>query len=131
MFMKWEGSDWIMHRVFVDDMAHTSTSKKMLKKFFTEYGKNFEYTGGDLMMNFLGMEVEQEAGCIQLHLDTHVEELVEDYKQYIKRELKLKKVPMQPGVILTKEDCPETPDPREQKASRSFIAKIQFAAHWI
>ena len=109
----------------------SSTSKKMLKKFFTEYGKDFEYTGGDLMTNFLGMEVEQEAGCIRLHLDTYVEELVADYTQYIKRELKLKKVPMQPGVILTKDDCPETPDPREQKAYRSFIAKIQFAAHWI
>ena len=60
--IKWEGSDWIMHSVFVDDMAHTSTLKKMLKIFFTEYGKDFEYTGGDLMTNYLGMEVEQEAG---------------------------------------------------------------------
>ncbi len=62
-----------MHRVFVDDMAHTSTSKKILKNFFTEYGKDFEYTGGDLMAHFLGMEVEQEAGCIRLHLYTYVE----------------------------------------------------------
>ncbi len=51
MFMKWEGSGWIMHEVFVDDMAQTSTSKKMLTNFFKEYGKDFDYTGGD---NFSG-----------------------------------------------------------------------------
>ncbi len=41
MFMKWEGSDFIMHRLFVDDMAHASTSQKMIKKFMKEYSKDF------------------------------------------------------------------------------------------
>ncbi len=27
MFMKWEGSDFIMHGLFVDDMAHASLRK--------------------------------------------------------------------------------------------------------
>ena len=70
MFMKWEGPYWIMHGVFVDDMAHTSTSTKMLKNVFKLYAEDFNYTGGDLMTSFLGMEVEQEDGCIRLHLDT-------------------------------------------------------------
>jgi hypothetical protein len=44
MFMKWEGSDFNMHGLFVDDMAHASTSQKMIKKFMKENSKDFEYT---------------------------------------------------------------------------------------
>ena len=61
------------------------------------------------------MEVEQEDGCIKLHLDTYVKEMIEEYKNYIKRDLIHKQTPMQPGVVLTKDDCPQTPDPKEQK----------------
>ena len=83
------------------------------------------------MTSFLGMEVEQEDGCIKLHLDTYVKEMIEEYKNYIKRDLKPKQTPMQPGVVLTKDDCPETPDPKEQKFYRSMSAKTQFVGHWI
>ncbi len=49
----------------------------------------------------------------------------------MKRNLRPKKIPMQPGVVLTKDDAPETPDPKEQKIYRSFVAKIQFLANWV
>jgi hypothetical protein len=51
----------------------------------------------------------------------------------IKTSLKPNKVPMQPGVVLVHEDCPEIPDPREQKVFRSVVApaaKLQFAPSW-
>jgi hypothetical protein len=38
---------------------------------------------------------------------------------------------MQPGVVLTKDDAPEIPDPKEQKIYRSFVARIQFVANWL
>jgi hypothetical protein len=40
IFMKWKGSDWILHGVFVYDMAQTSTSTKMLiycQRYSTNY----------------------------------------------------------------------------------------------
>ena len=122
-----------MHGLFVDDMIHTSTSQIMMDNFFKLYAKSFKYTGSDLMNTFLGMEVEQKNGTIKLHLDTYIQEVLNDYKAVIKKDLKPKQVPMQPGVILTNDDCPETPDPREQpeKLYRSCLAKIQFAAQWI
>ncbi len=83
------------------------------------------------MTSFLGLEVEQDKGQILLHLDTYVNETLEEYKAYIKRDLKPKKIPMQPGVVLTKDDAPETPDPKEQKKNRSFVAKIQFLVNWV
>jgi hypothetical protein len=33
--------------------------------------------------------------------------------------------------LLTKDDAPETPDAKEQKVYRSFVAKIQFVANWV
>jgi hypothetical protein len=83
------------------------------------------------MTSFLGLEVEQEKGQIRLHLDTYVNEMLEEYKAYIKRDLKPKKIPMQPGVVLTKDDAPKIPDPKEQKIYRSFVAKTQFVANWV
>jgi hypothetical protein len=58
MFLKWEGSDFIMHGLFVDDMAHASTYQKMIKKFMKEYSKDFEYARDDFMTSFIGLEVE-------------------------------------------------------------------------
>ncbi len=83
------------------------------------------------MTSFLGLEVEQDKGQIQLHHDTYVNEMLEEYKAYIKRDLKPKKIPMQHGVVLTKDDAPETPDSKEQKTYQSFVAKIQFVANWV
>ena len=83
------------------------------------------------MKTFLGMEVEQEKGEIRLHLDKCVQEMLAEYQDYIKKDVKPKKVPMQPGVILTNDHSPEIPDPLEQKMYQSFIAKAQFVAQWI
>ena len=83
------------------------------------------------METFLGMEVEQPGKVIKLHLDSYVQEVLAEYKAYIKKALRPKRVPMTPGIVLTNEDCPILPDPRKQKYYRSFIAKLQFAASWI
>ncbi len=84
MFMTWEGSDFIMNGLFVD-MAHESTPQKMIKKFMKEYSKDFEYTRGDFMTSFLGLEVVQDKGQIRLHLDTYVNEMLEEYQAYINK----------------------------------------------
>ncbi len=55
--------------------------------------------------------------------------MLEEYRAYIKLDWKPKKIPIQPGFVLTKEDAPETPDPKEHKIYRSFVAKIQFVAN--
>ncbi len=100
-----------MHGLFVDDMAHASTSQKMIKRFMKECSKGFEYTRGDFMTSFL---VEQDNRQILLHLNTYLNEML-DYKANIKRDLKPKKLPMQPEVVSTKDNAPETPDPKERK----------------
>ncbi len=78
------------------------------------------------MTLFLGLEDKQDKGQILLHpsLNTYVNEMLVEYKAYIKRDLKPKKIPMQPGVVLTKDYTPDTPDPKDQKLYLSFVAKL-------
>jgi hypothetical protein len=49
------------------------------------------------------------------HLDTYVNEMLKYNKAYINRDSKPKKKNIQPGLVLTKNDAPETPVPKEQK----------------
>ena len=109
IFMKREGEHFIIHGLFVDDMMHTTTSTKLKDEFLRKYSKDFNITGGGLMKTFLGMEVEQDNKTIKLHLDHYVQEMLAEYKDYIKKSLRPKRVPISPGVILRPEDCPELP----------------------
>ena len=115
IFMKWDGDDFILHGIFVDDFASIPTSEKLKLEFEELYAADFDFTGGKVMDSFLGLEVEQSEDGIKLHLDTYVAELLEEYREYHRKFLKPKKVPMQPGLVLDKENCPEAPDPVKQK----------------
>jgi hypothetical protein len=79
----------------------------------------------------LQMDVEQDNKTIKPHLDHYIQEMLTEYKDYIKKSLRPKRVPIFPGIILRPEDCPKVPDPSKQKYHWSFVAKLQFAASWI
>ena len=131
IFMKWQGDDFIIHGLFVDDMMHIPTCDKLKQEFLAKYSKDFDITGGGLMETFLGMQVEQSEDEIRLHLDNYIRETLDDYKAHTKKTLHPKRTPIQPGLVLTKEDCPILPDPKRQTFYRSTVAKLQFAASWI
>ena len=66
---------------------------KMIKKFMKRILKRFWVHWRwfhDIILRF-GREVEQDKGQIRLHLNTYVNEMLEEYKAYIKRDLKPKK----------------------------------------
>ena len=85
---------------------HVPTCDRLCDEFLKLYQKDFEITGGGLMETFLGMEIEQPGKVIRLHLDTYVQQVLAECKEYIKKSLRLKRVPMTPGVVLNNEDCP-------------------------
>jgi hypothetical protein len=58
IFMKWDGEDFIIHELFVDDMQHTSTSQRLMNEFMAAYARDFEITGGEVMNSFLGLQVD-------------------------------------------------------------------------
>ena len=77
------------------------------------------------------MQVEQSKKAVRLHLDNYIKELLDEYKAYATKSLRPKLTPIQPGLVLTQNDCPILPDARKQKYYRSFVAKLQFAATWV
>jgi hypothetical protein len=111
--MKHEGADFIIHRLFVDDMMHVPTCYKLRDEFLELYKKDFEITGRGLIETFLARAMDVER---------YTQDFLTEYKDYIKRALRPKRVPMSPGIILTNEDGPITPDQRKQKYYKSFIA---------
>ncbi len=130
IFMKREGKHFIIHGLFVDDMMHIATNNK-LKKFMEKNSRDFNIIGEGLVKTFLGMEIEQSNRSIKLHLDHYIHEMLNEYKAYIKKSLRPKRVPFSPGVILRPQDSPTLPHPSKQKFYRSFVAKLQFAASLI
>ncbi len=70
------------------------------------------------MKIFLEMDVEQPGKVIKLHLDSYIQEILTEYMEYIRKELRPKRVLMSPGLVLDTEDCPVTPDQRKQKYYR-------------
>ncbi len=95
-----------MHGLFVHDMVHVSTSEKLKQDFIAEC--DFQITCDDLTTSFLCMEVEQDKNSICLHLDYYIQDTLSEYKAAIKKFVKPKQVPMQPGVVLEHDQCPET-----------------------
>ena len=80
-------------------MMHISSCDELKKEFMDKYSKDFEITGGGLMKTFLGMEVEQCGKTIKLHLDCYTQQVLAEYKVYIKKMLRPKKVLISPGVL--------------------------------
>ena len=93
------GNEFILHGLFVDDMMHISTSAELKEEFMSKYSKDFKITGGGLMKSFIGIQVEQGNKKIKLHLDHYVQEMLTEYKGYIKKSLRPKRVPMGPGIV--------------------------------
>jgi hypothetical protein len=100
IFIKRQGDNFIIHGLFLDDM--------MQKEYMEKYTRDFDITGGGLMETFLGIQVEQSKGRLglRLHLDNYILEILDEYKLFQTKSLGPKLVLIQPGLVLTKDDCP-------------------------
>ncbi len=58
IFMKSQGSNFILHGLFVDEMMHVSSCDSLCKQFMKKY-----------TATFLVIEVQRNEKCFKLHLD--------------------------------------------------------------
>jgi hypothetical protein len=127
IFVKKDGKDFIIHGLFVDDMQHASTSEKLWQEFLTLYSRDFEITGGDLMKDFLGLEIVHINSEIHLHMDSYVQSVIYEWKHNCGKMLQPKSFPAAPNHNLTKEDCSTGPNP-DAKHYRSCVMKLMYVA---
>ncbi len=57
--MKLGWGDWIMHRLYMDYMIHTSTRDELKKEFIKKYTLDFNINWEDTMTSFLSLKIEQ------------------------------------------------------------------------
>jgi hypothetical protein len=115
IFMKRVYDDFIIHGLFVDDRMHIPTNDALREEFMDKYSKDFDITCGVLMQTFLSIEVKQSDDNICLHLDKFIKDIVDEYSKFSAKTVCPKNIPSQPGVLLTREDCPIEPDPVKQR----------------
>ncbi len=53
IFMKWDGDNFILHGIFVDDFTSIPTSEKLKLEFERLYAADLDFTGGKVMDSFL------------------------------------------------------------------------------
>jgi hypothetical protein len=125
IFMYHENGEWYMHGLFVDDMIHASTSKRLKLEFIAEYKRDIEITCEELMTSFLWMEVEKGRRSIRLLLDNCIQETLSGYhmnlKAAIRNFVKPKQVPMQPGVVLEHDLCSRPQSPQILESKRYIV----------
>jgi len=132
IFRKEEANgDSIVHGLFVDDMMHIPSTKRMMKEFLDLYNKEFQTTGGmtKAMDMFVGIEYQQSSSGINLHQDHYMQVLIEDYQKQVEETLYSRKIPMS----LTHELCEDeepVPSLALQKLYRSFNQRLNYAAVW-
>ena len=73
--MERQGSDFISHGLFMDDMMHVPTCHT-LRKELQLYQKKIEITGGGLKETYLGREFDQPGKIIRLHLETYIQDVI-------------------------------------------------------
>ncbi len=78
---------------------------------------------------FLGMQVKQSKGKIRLHLDNYIGKTLDEYKEFSTKSLFLKEVPIQPGLIPEKTECPIVPDPRKQNSINLLLLNFKSLQH--
>jgi hypothetical protein len=120
--MKNQGSDFIIHGLFVDDVMRLPTRDKLRDDFFPLYERDFEITGGANIPEH-GSRTTRQNDKIAVHLDTYIQEVMAEYKEYIKKAVQSTspKAFLAPGIVINHEDCSTVPDDGMIGASRKLL----------
>lgn len=66
VYTRKEGAELLLVGVYVDDLIMTGTSVSVIVKFKGELIREFDMTDLGKLSYYLGLEVEQEKGCIEI-----------------------------------------------------------------
>lgn len=101
-----------------DDQLHQKVLKMLEKEFLVKDMGNITY--------YLGIRVEQQDGSCTLTQDAYIDKLLATFKMELANEAD---TPGVPGQILSKQDCPETPEAKaemEGKPYRQLVGSLMY-----
>lgn len=80
LYVKTEGTDFLLVCLYVDDLIYFGSNMKMLEDFKKNMMNEFEMTDLGLMRYFLGIQVKQSKGHIFLSQEKYVEDLLKKFQ---------------------------------------------------
>ncbi|GJW82981.1 ribonuclease H-like domain, reverse transcriptase, RNA-dependent DNA polymerase [Tanacetum coccineum] len=109
--------------VYVDDLIVTGTSKKEIESFKYQMQEQFEMSDLGLLAYYLGIEVTQKWGEISIKQTGYATKILKDTGML---ECNDAKIPMEPGLKLTKLSKEKFVDPTEYQ---SIIGCLRYLLH--
>ncbi|KAH9681306.1 hypothetical protein KPL71_026926 [Citrus sinensis] len=82
LYVKKEGTDFLIVCLYVDDLIYCGTSLKMVQEFKKSMLDEFEMTDLGLMKYFLGIQVKQPRGKIFFCQEKYVEDLLKKFHMF-------------------------------------------------
>ncbi len=109
--------------VFVDDITLASSSKEALDKFVEEIGKHFKLRDLGETNLLLGIEITRDRKNRKLYL-SQSQYVVNKLQEYGLADCKPVGTPMLPGLKLSSEQCPKTPEEILEMLNIPYISAV-------
>lgn len=123
LYVKNEGTDFIIVSVYVDDIIYTSSSKKLLDEFKQHMESKFEMSDLGLLHYFLGIEVQQSIDGIFISQRKYAKDLLSRFGML---NSKPADTPMNFNEKLQQDDGAEMAD---AKKFRSLVGGLNYLTH--
>ncbi len=79
LYIKTQGSDFLILCLYVDDLIYTGTKPRMIEEFKKSMMSEYEMTDLGAMKYFLGMQVKQSPGKIFLSQEKYAEDMLKKF----------------------------------------------------
>ncbi|KAL8089981.1 hypothetical protein AgCh_039442 [Apium graveolens] len=123
VYTKKIGDDILIIPVYVDDLLITRTSKAVIKEFKAQMNQKFDMSDLGLLSHYLGIEVKQNRGHIELKQEAYVKKILEKASL---AECNPDKHPMNPKEVITKAQGGKEVDVTFYK---SLIGGLRYLVH--
>lgn len=123
VYTRKDGEDYLIVAIYVDDILVTGNSVQMIDRFKREMNQKFDMTDMGKLKYYLGMEVEQEKGCIKLKQTGYAKKLIEKAGM---KGCNPTKYPMDPKELIDKDEGGKAVNVTEYK---SMIGGLRYLVH--
>lgn len=123
VYTRSKGEDTLIVGVYVDDLIVTGSCPSSLSLYKQQMKERFDMSDLGHLSYYLGLEVEQEAGCIKLKQTAYAKRILQ---QFGMEDCNPNKYPMEPKLKLRKNQEGEATDPTHY---RRIIGSLRYLTH--
>lgn len=123
VYTRKEGGETLIIAVYVDDLLVTGSDKALIKRFVEQMSSNFEMSNLGRLSYYLGIEVKQLEGYIELKQTGYARKILEKAGM---NDCNPTKYPMDPKELLTKDEGGIAVDVTQYK---SIVGGLRYLVH--